>query len=447
MDITRFISTHRKLLLVGFLVLILIFIITNPLYAAESDVRVLTTVLMYVVLAVSWAIFSGTTGYMSLAPAAFFGLGIYTMALLQKELPFFLIIPIGGLVAFAFALLVGLVTLRLRGIYFAIFTFGLVVFMTEIIQYLETRLWGQHGQHIIPIDDETLLYTMLVLVVVTVLATYLIKRSRYGLALLSIGGNEEAAEHMGINTTRTKVFIFAISSFFMGAAGVIAAPSFIYVNANIAFSVFWSFMPIFMAIFGGMQEIYGPIIGAVIFGYLEKTLRAQLFSYFMLAFGIILVAVILFLPNGIVGLAPMLQDKLWGPVPALRKERTWKPTAAGILNIIGGIVQVIGSIILFMFSSLLAQFAGMEFIGGFIGGLAGLSTVVAIVLIILGLVAILGGICAIRRSSWRLGLAGSICALFPSFVFGIPAIILIILGKDEFEYVVEGGQAEQHATT
>jgi len=271
------------------------------------------------VLAVSWALFSGTTGYMSLAPAAFFGLGIYTMALLQKELPFFLIIAIGGLIAFAFALLIGLVTLRLRGIYFAIFTFGLVVFMTEIIQYLETRLWGQHGQHIIPIDDETLLYTMLILVVVTVLATYLIRRSRYGLALLSIGGNEEAAEHMGINTTRTKIISFAVSSFFMGAAGVVIAPIFIYVNANIAFSVFYSFMPILMAVFGGTGQFYGPVVGAVIFAYLEKTLRNQFPQYFMLGFGIIMVAVILFLPNGIVGLVPMLQNKLGGVIAKLRK--------------------------------------------------------------------------------------------------------------------------------
>jgi branched-chain amino acid transport system permease protein len=317
MDITRFISTHRNLLLVGFLVLI--FTTTLPLYARASDVRVLTTILIYVVLAVSWALFSGTTGYMSLAPAAFFGLGIYTMALLQKELPFFLIIGIGGLVSFAFAVLIGLVTLRLRGIYFAIFTFGLVVFMSEIVQYLETKLTGSHGQNITPIDNATLLYTMLVLVVVTVLATYFIRRSRYGLALLSIGGNEEAAEHIGINTTRTKVLSFAVSSLFMGAAGVIAAPSLIYINANIAFSVFYSFMPIFMAIFGGMGQVYGPVIGAVIFGYLEKTLRAQLYSYFMLGFGIIMVAVILFLPNGLVGLVPTLQGKLGGLIAKSRK--------------------------------------------------------------------------------------------------------------------------------
>jgi len=305
--------------LVGFLLLVLIFLATFPLWARSYDVRVLTTVLIYVVLAVSWAMFSGTTGYMSLAPAAFFGLGIYTMALLQKELPFFLIMAVGGAISFVFALLIGLVTLRLRGIYFAIFTFGLVVFLTEIVQYVETRLYSRHGWDITPIDNNTLLYTMLGLVVATVLIIYLIRRSRYGLALVSIGGNEEAAEHMGVNTTMVKVLFFGISSVFMGVAGVVAAPTLIYVNSNIAFSVFYSFMPIFMAIFGGMGNIYGPVIGAVIFGYLEKTLRSQLFSYFMLGFGIIMVAVILFLPNGIVGLVPMLQDKLGGVIQRLRK--------------------------------------------------------------------------------------------------------------------------------
>jgi branched-chain amino acid transport system permease protein len=319
MDITRFVSTHRRFLLVGFLLLIVVFMVTFPLWAGTYDVRVLTVVLIYVVLAVSWAMFSGATGYMSLAPAAFFGIGIYTMALLQRALPFFLIIAIGGAISFAFALLVGLVTLRLRGIYFAIFTFGLVVFMTEIVQYVETRTTGGHGQNVIPIDEKTLLYTMLVLVVVTVLAAYLIRRSRYGLALVSIGGNEEAAEHMGIDTTRTKVISFAVSSLFMGAAGVVIAPVFVYVNSNIAFSVFYSFMPIFMAIFGGMGTMYGPVIGAVIFGYLERTLRSQLFSYFMLGFGIIMVAVILFLPNGIVGVVPTLQNKLGGMISKLRK--------------------------------------------------------------------------------------------------------------------------------
>ena len=319
MDITRLFTTHRKLLLVGLFVLLLVFVFTFPLYGGAYNVRVLTVVLMYVVLAVSWAMFSGSTGYMSLAPAAFFGTGVYTMALLQDYLPFPVIIAVGCLISFALALLVGLVTLRLKGIYFTIFSFGLVVFMSNIVDYAEAKIAQTHGRYIILMDRTMLLYTMLGLAVVTVLAIYFIRRSRLGLAMQSIGGNEEAAEHMGVNTTMVKVLTFAISAIFMGAAGVVTAPSLIYVNPSIAFSVIYSFIPILGAVFGGMGQLHGPIIGAVVFGYLEKTLKAQLLTYFMLGFGIIMVVVILFLPNGIVGLVPMLQSKLRGVIRKLRK--------------------------------------------------------------------------------------------------------------------------------
>jgi branched-chain amino acid transport system permease protein len=319
MDIIGFLSSRRKLLLVGFLALVLAFLATFPLYAKAYDVRVLTFILAYVVLAAAWAMFSGTTGYMSLAPAAFFGLGMYAMAMLQHQLPFPLIIVVGGALSFAFAILVGLVTLRLKGMYFAIFTFGLVVFMIEIVQYLETRLYGKHGQAIIPIDNQTLFYIMVGVAVATVLVTYLIRRSRWGLAMLGIGGNEEAAEHMGVNTTGVKVITFALSAAFMGAAGVVAAPVLIYVNSNIAFSLYYSFLPIFMAILGGTGTAYGPVIGAVILGYLDTTLRAKLFNYFYLGFGTLMVLIILFLPSGITGLVPLLQERLAKLTAGLRK--------------------------------------------------------------------------------------------------------------------------------
>lgn len=323
MDITRLFTTHRKLLWVGFLVLLVAFIATFPLYGGPTRVDVLTTMIMYTILAVSWALFSGATGYMSLAPAAFFGLGIYSVALLQDYLPFPVIIFAGGLFSFVFALLVGLVTLRLKGIYFTIFTFGLVVFIGNAINYMETRVFTRHGWYfdalMARLTPTLILGTMLGLAVVTVLAAYFIRRSRLGLAMQSIGGNEEAAEHMGVNTTRVKVLTFAISAIFMGAAGVIVAPSLIYSNASIAFSLVYSFIPILGAVLGGMGQLYGPILGAALFGFLEKTLRAQWATYFMLGFGIIMVVVILFLPNGVAGLVPMLRDKLGGVISKLRK--------------------------------------------------------------------------------------------------------------------------------
>ena len=274
---------------------------------------------MYVVLAVSWAMFSGSTGYMSLAPAAFFGIGMYIMPVLQNSLPFPVIIIVVALLAFVLALLVGLVTLRLRGIYFAIFTFGLVVLMSELSYYIDARLGHSRGRFTIGVDENVLLYLMLALAVATLLTVYFIRRSRYGLALLSIGGNEEAAAHMGVNTTNVKVIFFAISAIFMGAAGVITAPALMYIDNRVAFTTFYSFMPIVMAIFGGMGHFWGPVVGAVIFGYLEKTLRDQLQAYFMLGFGLMLAVLILFLPNGLVGLAPTLQGKLREVMAKLRK--------------------------------------------------------------------------------------------------------------------------------
>jgi branched-chain amino acid transport system permease protein len=320
MDITRLFNTHRKLLVAGFVLLILIFVVTFPLYGNDYQIKLLTFILMMTVLTVSWAMFSGATGYMSLATAAFFGAGIMATAFLYGTLPFPLIIVIGGLLASALAFLIGLVTLRLRGIYFAIFTFGFVMFLGQVSYYIDVHILGNAWGHDLPLmDPGMLLYIMMGLVVVTLLIIYFIRRSRYGLALLSIGGNEEAAQHMGINTTMVKVILFTISAVFMGAAGAIYAPAFIHVEARIAFNVFNSFTPILMAIFGGMGHFYGPVIGAVVFGYLDRTLRAELQEYFMIIFGIILVVVILFLPNGITGLAKTLRDKLGGAIAKWRK--------------------------------------------------------------------------------------------------------------------------------
>jgi branched-chain amino acid transport system permease protein len=318
MDITRLFTTHKKLLLVGLLILLMAFVLTFPLYGGART-RVLITMLVYSILAVSWAMFCGTTGYMSLAPAAFFGTGIYVTALLQDYLPFPAIVVIGGLISFVLALLLGLVTLRLKGIYFTIFTFGLVVFIPGIINYVEGEVLHRHGWYFNMVDRTIILYTMLGLAVMTVLVAYFIRRSRLGLAMQSIGGNEEAAEHMGIDTTRTKVLTFAISAIFMGAAGAVLAPSLSYSNPTIVYSVTYSFIPIVAAVFGGMGSLQGPMVGGLLFGFLEKTLKVEWNTYFMLGFGIVMVVVIVFLPSGIVGLVPLLRDKLGGVVSKLHK--------------------------------------------------------------------------------------------------------------------------------
>jgi branched-chain amino acid transport system permease protein len=124
---------------------------------------------------------------------------------------------------------------------------------------------------------------------------------------MSIGQEEEAAEHTGVNVVMVKVIVFAVSAFFMGAAGSVMATKWTYIDSGIAFYMLYSFMPGLMAIFGGMGQLYGPVIGAAIFTYLEELLITRLPELYMLIFGIILVISILYLPDGLVGLI----QKLW----------------------------------------------------------------------------------------------------------------------------------------
>jgi branched-chain amino acid transport system permease protein len=294
--------TPKSYLLPGISLLVLILLATLPLYTPPYTIVLLTTIFMYVVLTVSWAIFSGPTKYLSLASAAFFGVGIYSAALLGKSLPLLAFVGVGAMASFVLAFLVGLLTLRLRGVYFTIFTFGLAELIRHFLLFWETNITGTRGRIVVLIDNDVVFYVMLVIFVLTLLAAYFIQRSKFGLALQSIGENEEAAAHRGINVTLVKVITFAISAFFMGAAGAIMATKWTYIDPYVAFNPLISFLPVLMAIFGGMGQIYGPVIGAVIFTYLEEVLLTKFSDYYMLIFGIILVVAILYLPKGLVGL-------------------------------------------------------------------------------------------------------------------------------------------------
>jgi branched-chain amino acid transport system permease protein len=267
---------------------------------------------MYVILPVSWTVFSGPTGYVSLAPAAFFGAGVYASALLGFVLPLPAIIVIGGLSSSCLALLVGALTLRLRGIYFVMFTFGLVELLLHFVLWWEVNITGTTGRVVPTVDNTTVYYLMLTILVIVIFTAYLIKHSRFGLALQSIGECEEAAAHTGVNVTALKITTFAVSAFFMGAAGAVMATRWTYIDPRIAFNPILSFLPVLMAIFGGMGQLYGPVIGAVIFTYLEEFLITRFPYYYMLIFGIIMVVAIVYLPDGLVGLTQKLWNRISG---------------------------------------------------------------------------------------------------------------------------------------
>ena len=302
--------TSKKWFSPAVIVVLLVVLSTLPVYASGYTPILFTTIYMYIILSVSWALFSGPTGYMSLATAAFFGVGIYTASLLGDTLPLPLFIISGGLASAVVALLVGALTLRLRGIYFAIFTFGLVMLIAQLLLFFELHVTGTRGRFVIVIDYTTIYYAMLGIFVLLMFTVFLLGRSKWGLALQSIGENEEAAAHIGINVTLVKVCFFAISAFFIGMAGATIATRWTYIDPIIAFDPDISFLPVLMAIFGGMTRSYGPIIGAIIFSYLQEILITKFAELYMLIFGIILVISILYLPNGIVGLIQRLWQKL-----------------------------------------------------------------------------------------------------------------------------------------
>jgi branched-chain amino acid transport system permease protein len=286
----------------GLLVVVVAALATLPNYSPDYTVILLTSILMYIDITVSWTIFSGPTRLISLASSAFFGVGIYTSAVLGRELPLLAVIVAGGIISLLLALFIGLLTLRLRGMYFIIFTFGMSELIKNFLLWYETNMTHTVGRWVVKVDHTTVYYFILGIFVLTLATAYLVRRSRFGLALQSIGDNEQAAAHTGINVTLTKAIAFAISAFFMGAAGAIMATRWAYIDPRIAFNPLFSFMPVMMAIFGGMGQLYGPVLGAAVFTYLEEILITRFAYYYMLLFGIVLVGAILYLPTGLSGL-------------------------------------------------------------------------------------------------------------------------------------------------
>lgn len=274
-----------------------------PRFLPEYTLISLITILMYVTLTLSWTIFSGPTNYISLATAALFGVGIYTTAVFGGSLPLPVIILISGLICFVLAFLIGLLTLRLKGVYFILFTFGVTALIRNVVQWWETHVTLTVGRHVPGLDNEIIYGFILVIFSITLLVSFFLRHSSIGMALQGIGENDEAAEHIGIDVIRIKILIFACSAIFMGATGAVMATRWRYVDPGIAFDPLLSFLPVLMAIFGGTSRLEGPILGATIFTLLREYLLTEYPYLYMLLMGLSLIAVILYLPGGLVVLA------------------------------------------------------------------------------------------------------------------------------------------------
>jgi branched-chain amino acid transport system permease protein len=261
------------------------------------------SLLSYIVLATAWALFSGPTRYISLATVAFFGVGAYTVGVLGEVLPWPLVLLIAAAVGVAMALVVGLSTLRLSGMYFVIFTFGLSELVRQVVTWYEVNVHRSVGRYIFVDITQAQIYWQLLALAVLVFATgWWIGRSRLGLALRVIGEDEVVAHHCGIDTTRAKLTLFALSAVFTTVTGAVMAPRWTYIDPAIVFNPMLSFQVVIMALFGGAAVLFGPLFGVIPLVLLFELLSAHFPNYFSILLGITFMLVVYAVPNGVAGL-------------------------------------------------------------------------------------------------------------------------------------------------
>jgi branched-chain amino acid transport system permease protein len=261
------------------------------------------SIAQYAVLATAWAMFSGPTRYVSLATAAFFGIGAYTVAVLGEVLPWPLVLLVTGFIGAVLSLLVGFATLRLSGVYFVVFTFGLAELIRQLVTWFEVNVTRSMGRYVFVEISQAQIYWQLLALFGALLAlgTWL-ARSRLGFALRVIGEDETVARHVGIDTAHAKVALFALSSVFMALTGAVMAPRWTYLDPAIAFNPSISFTVLIMALLGGTRSLLGPLLGVIPLAMLFEVLTARFPNHFSILVGIVFLLVVYALPQGVAGL-------------------------------------------------------------------------------------------------------------------------------------------------
>lgn len=274
-----------------------------PFVANDYLVGTGLTLLMWLALTQSWCVLSKMTGYVSLGHVVFYGLGAYVMVVSWQQLPFMLVILGAGVIAAAFAALVGLPVLRVRGPYFVILTFGLAELVKFIIMAAESAS-GTASRILFGTPDLVVIYFCMfaLALLATALLTW-VSRSRFGHGLRSLRENEEAAETLGVPVVRFKLIAFVLSAAIPGMVGAVMALRSTYFVVGGVFDPMISITVIAMAILGGGDSAKGPVLGVVFLFVLQELLWANAPLLYMIILGAILITFVLLLPNGLVGLA------------------------------------------------------------------------------------------------------------------------------------------------
>lgn len=260
------------------------------------------TIAMYTVLATSWALFSGPTHYISLATAAFYGLGTYVVAAGVDTIPYPVLLLMALLAGAVAAALVGLATLRLSGVYFVIFTLGLAEMVRQVVTWIQNNFTGSRGLYVLTdITEEIIYWELLAVAGLVYLVGWWIGRSRLGFALRIIGNDEVVAAHCGINTAGAKVILFMVSGMFAALTGALLAPRWTYIEPSMAFSAMLSFQVVIMALLGGANRLWGPLLGVIPITVLREVFSAESPIWNNLLLGIAFLLIVYAVPDGVIG--------------------------------------------------------------------------------------------------------------------------------------------------
>jgi len=317
-------------------------VLTRLFFTNEYFFFAAYVVLQYIVLSTAWNILGGYTGYINFGTGAFFAIGAYSSVVLHKlpallktfdlmipAIPLPVMILVGGIVSGIVGLGTGYLTLRLRGVFFAIATLALAVVVQTLIVNWDF-VGGSRGIYMIrppkaPLGGSYIqyLYTlMMILCVIAVGIARWIERSRLGLGFAAIRDDELAAEAGGVPTLRLKLIATTLSGALMGMAGAPLPYYVTYLEPASTFNLAYAVNSVAMPVIGGMTSWVGPILGAILLGTIQQLATVTISSALnLLIVGLLLIAFVIIAPNGIVGLVQARRRRRAAAVEARAEQR------------------------------------------------------------------------------------------------------------------------------
>jgi branched-chain amino acid transport system permease protein len=301
----------------GVALAVLAVLVVLPFGVGPYPVRVATVIFMWAALAGSWNLMAGYAGAVDLGPVVYYGIGAFVTAafMLKAGLPFVISAGLAGLVAVAIAFAVGTPTLRLRGAYFAIGTLALAESGKQLAlawdRLMPFPLTGGSAGISLPLTAGYLgfYYMMLVLMTGVTGAALWLRHSKFGYGLRAVGENDRLAEASGVDIHRLKRQLYAGSAFVIAVTGGTAGYWLSYINAAEVFSASVTFQMVVMTLLGGLGTPFGPALGAAFLTLVSEFLGTRFVYHYLIAIGVIIVAVSLFAPGGLAGFADVVRRR------------------------------------------------------------------------------------------------------------------------------------------